>query len=104
MAAEIKNGGKCHWVIVSIVNSYTAYIITDMYIWYVCQYLCYSKTYLERPPYWPQKCGLSRQVVSGDRFSYIEMYIFLPKMHGLSRQVVSDGSGGILRQVSLYIC
>ncbi len=33
----------------------------------------YSRTYLERPPHWPQKCGLSRQVVSGDRFNYIEM-------------------------------
>ncbi len=33
----------------------------------------YSRTYLERPPHWPQKCGLSRQVVSGDRFSYIEV-------------------------------
>ncbi len=28
---------------------------------------------LERPPHWPQKCRLSRQVVSGDRFSYIEI-------------------------------
>ncbi len=33
----------------------------------------YSRTSLERPLHWPQKCGLSRQVVSGDRFSYIEV-------------------------------
>ncbi len=33
----------------------------------------YSRTRLERPPHWPQKCGLSRQVVSGDRFRYIEL-------------------------------
>ncbi len=33
----------------------------------------YSRTCLERPPHLTQKCGLSRQVVSGDRFSYIEM-------------------------------
>ncbi len=33
-----------------------------------CIYCC-----LERPPHWPQKCSLSRQVVSSDRFSYIEI-------------------------------
>ncbi len=33
----------------------------------------YSKTCLERPLHRPQKCGLGRQVVSGDRFNYIEM-------------------------------
>ncbi len=33
----------------------------------------YSRTCLERPPHWPQICGPSRQVVSGDRFSYIEI-------------------------------
>ena len=33
----------------------------------------YSKTCLERPPRGTQKYALSRQVVSGDRFSYIEM-------------------------------
>ncbi len=37
----------------------------------------YSRTCLQRAPYWPQKCGLSRQVVSGDRFSYTEMYFLL---------------------------
>ncbi len=38
-----------------------------------------------------KKCGLSWQVVSGDRFSnmYIEMLVLLPEMCGLSRQVVS---------------
>ena len=25
------------------------------------------------PPHWPQNCDLSRQVVYGDKFSYIEM-------------------------------
>ncbi len=43
---------------------------------------------VERSPHWPQKCGLL-WVVSGDRFSYIEMQVLLPKMHGLSRQVVA---------------
>ncbi len=62
----------------------------------------YSETSLERPPHWPQKCGLSRQVVSGDRFSCIEMYVHLPKMRGQSRQVVSHGSG-LSREVPLYI-
>ncbi len=33
----------------------------------------YSGTCLERPPQWAQKYGLSRQVVFGDRFNYIEM-------------------------------
>ncbi len=33
----------------------------------------YSRSYLERPPHGPHACGLSREVVSGDRFSYIEM-------------------------------
>ncbi len=60
----------------------------------------YSRTCLERPPHWLQKCGLSRQVVSGDRFSYIEMWV-LPNICGLSRQVVSLGSG-LPRQISLY--
>ncbi len=60
----------------------------------------YSRTCLERPPHWPQKCGLSREV-SVDRFSYIEMYILLPKMYGLSRPAVYYGSG-LSRQVSLY--
>ena len=41
-------------------------------------------------------------MVSGDRFSYIEMWVPLPKMGGLSRQVVSNGSG-LSRQVSLYL-
>ncbi len=31
----------------------------------------YSRTCLERPPNWTHKCGLSRQVVFGDRFNYI---------------------------------
>ena len=49
-----------------------------------------------------QKYVVSWQVVSGDRFSYIEMLVLLPKMCCLSRQVVSHGSGRS-RQVSLYI-
>ncbi len=40
---------------------------------YTPNYLVYSGTCLERPPHWPQKCGLSSQVVSGDRFSCTEM-------------------------------
>ncbi len=63
--------------------------------------LHYSRTCLERPPHWPQKCGLSRQVVFGDRFSYIEMQIILPKMHGPSIQVISHVSG-LSRQASVY--
>ena len=35
--------------------------------------IIYSGTCLERPPHWTYKCGLSRQVVFGDRFNYIEM-------------------------------
>ncbi len=34
----------------------------------------YSRTCLERPPHWPQKCGLSRQVVSRDTGSDIFKY------------------------------
>ncbi len=33
----------------------------------------YSRTCLERPSNWQQKCSLSWQVVSGDRLGYIEM-------------------------------
>ncbi len=32
-----------------------------------------SRTFLEAPPHWPQKCGLSKQVLSDDMFSYKEM-------------------------------
>ncbi len=35
---------------------------------------CATAEPLLKDHHWPQKCGLSRQVVSGDRFSYIEMY------------------------------
>ncbi len=31
----------------------------------------YSGASLERPPYWPQKCGLWRQVIFDGRFNYI---------------------------------
>ncbi len=41
-----------------------------------------------------------RQVVSGDRFSYIAMWVLLPKLCGVSGQVVSHGSG-LPRQFSL---
>ncbi len=47
--------------------------------------LQYSRTCLERPPLWPQKCGLSSQVVSDDRFSCIDMLVLLPKLGGLSK-------------------
>ncbi len=41
------------------------------------------------------KCGLSRQVISGDRirFSCIEMWDLQLRIHGPSMQVVSHGSG-----------
>ncbi len=52
----------------------------------------YSRTYLERTPHWPQRYGLLIQVISGDRVSYIELWV-LPNMGGLSRQVFSHGSG-----------
>ncbi len=52
-------------------------------------------------PHWAQKYGLSRQVVSGDRFSYIEIYVLLPKICGLLRQLVSHDTS-LSRQVSLY--
>ncbi len=48
------------------------------------------------------KSGLSRQVVFGDRFNYIEMWDLLPGISGLSRQVVFHGSG-LSRQVLLYL-
>ncbi len=38
-----------------------------------CYLQWYSRIYLEKPPHWPQKCGLSTQVVSGDRCSCTEM-------------------------------
>ena len=66
----------------------------------IAKYMQYSTTCLERPPLRPQKCGFSRQMVSGDTFSCIEM-VLLPKMCGLSRQVISHGSG-LSIQVSLY--
>ncbi len=33
----------------------------------------YSGIFLERPPHWTCKCGLSIQVVFGNRFNYIDM-------------------------------
>ncbi len=61
------------------------------------------RTCLERPPHWLQKCGLSRQVVSGDRLSYLKYRSFCQKcvVFQQSRQMVSRGSG-LSRQVSLY--
>ncbi len=52
----------------------------------------YSRSCLERPPLQTQKCGLSRQVVFGDRFNCIEMYwpstrnVWFFKTGGLSWQ------------------
>ncbi len=40
---------------------------------------------LKDHPIGHKNCGLSRQVVSGDRFSYIEMQVLLPKKCRLSR-------------------
>ncbi len=57
----------------------------------------YSTTCLERPPHRPQKCGLSQQVVSGDRFSYIWNI-------GLyAKNVWSVKTGGLSWQWSLKI-
>ncbi len=61
----------------------------------------YIQNCLERPLPWPYKRGLSRQVVFGDRFNYIELQDLLPGIAGLSRQLVSHGSG-LSRQVSQY--
>ncbi len=36
----------------------------------------------------PKKCGLSRQVGFGDKFTFTKLYGLLPRMCGLSRQVV----------------
>ncbi len=68
--------------------------------WCILHSLYYSRPCLERPPHWPHKCGLSRQVIFGDRFNYIDMPDLLPVIAGLSRQPVSHGSG-LSRQVSL---
>ncbi len=73
----------------------------------------YGRASLERPPHWPQKCGLPRQVVSGNRFSYWYTNVlkctcrsfcrkFMVKTIFYVRQVVSFGSG-LSRQVSLYM-
>ena len=51
---------SCFWLFPSIYNTHKLLVICN-------------RTFLERPPHWPQKCGLSRQLVSGDRFSYIEI-------------------------------
>ncbi len=53
----------------------------------------YSRTCLERLPYFPQNHGLSKQVVCEDRNNCIEIWFLLLKMCGLSRQVVPHGSG-----------
>ncbi len=56
---------------------------------------------LKERPSWTWKCGLSRQVVFGDRFKCIEWWNLLPEICGLSRQVVSYDSG-LSREVLLY--
>ena len=40
-----------------------------------------------------KKVVFLREVVFGDRFTYIEMWDFLTALCGLSRQVISHGSG-----------
>ena len=55
----------------------------------------YSRTCFERPPHWPQKCGLSRQVVSCERFSYIEI------LFSDAKNVWSIKTGGLSWQWSL---
>ncbi len=70
----------------------------------------YRRTCLKRPLYWPQKCGLSKQVVSGDRFSYIEMQV-LTKMHvksvktgGPSRQSLKTGFTVYVENLNRIFC
>ena len=46
-----------------------------------------SEPCLERLPLLSDKCGLSRQVVSGDRFNCIELQAIVAENCGLSRQV-----------------
>ena len=53
--------------------SHTQNTVCTLAFGHHCTSSSYSGTCLERPPNWPQKCGLSKQVVYGDRFSYIEM-------------------------------
>ncbi len=55
----------------------------------------YSRTFLVRPPHWPQNCGLSRQVVFGDRFSYVE------NIGPSAKNVWSFKTGGLSWQWSL---
>ncbi len=50
-------------------------------------------TCLERPYHLLYKCGLSRQVIFGDRPIYLELLDLLPGISGLSRQKVFHGSG-----------
>ncbi len=63
---------------------------------------CSRETCLARPPYWPWKYCLSRQVVFGDRLNYIKMYDLLRGRCGRLRQLVSHSSD-ILRPVSLSL-
>ncbi len=62
--------------------------------------MLYSRTCLQRLPYWLENYDLSRQVVFGDRFIYIEVCDFCQKL-------VSQDRSGLMavvcqRQFSLY--
>ncbi len=46
---------------------------------------CFQGLFLNRSPHWPYKCGLSRQVVFGDKLNYIEMWDLLPGISGLGK-------------------
>ncbi len=55
----------------------------------------YSRTCLERPPHWPKICGLSRQVVSGDR---IQLYWNVGPSAKNVCSVKTDGLMGVVSQ------
>ena len=62
----------------------------------------HSRTCLEIPPHRQQKCDLSRQVVSGDRLSYIECRSFCRKCVVCWEKWSLDHVNCLSRQVSLY--
>ncbi len=67
----------------------------------MCTYICTVKPVLKDHPIGHTNV-VSREVVFGDRFNYIECWTFCQK-YLASRQVVSQCSG-LSRYVSLYVC
>ena len=49
--------------------------------------ILYSGTCLKRPPFWPSKIGLSRQVVSHSRFTLYEFSTVVTENNGLPKEV-----------------